>query len=332
MKKLTLLLFLIFLNFYSSGQNLVSNPSFETTNCSFGHITLFGYCDWIVPPADGNTPDGFKDSSGICFPCSCLPGQNTFAGDTYSPYGQYFVGIMGYYNQGGQVNAREYIHQQLASPLIAGQTYQMGFSIKFGSRSKYLIDHLGMFVSDSAYGPTNTSPLFDLIDVNPQIDLSGQLFDSTNWTTLSTTYTAIGGEKYVTIGNFTPDSLLMLSINPTFNPTDTTCLLAINASYFFIDSVFIVNTMATYIIEGQESNIKIYPNPFSSSTTIEFQNNFKNADLDLYNYLGSKVKIINHISEDRIIVIRGNLPSGIYFVRLTEGNKTITTSKLIITN
>lgn len=79
-------------------------------------------------------------------------------------------------------------------------------------------------------------------------------------------------------------------------------------------------------------NIVVYPKPFNSFATIQFNSVINNAELNIYNLHGQKVKTINHISGDRIKIYREDLQSGIYFIHLTQDNKTITTDKLIITN
>ena len=87
------------------------------------------------------------------------------------------------------------------------------------------------------------------------------------------------------------------------------------------------------------SEFKISPNPFSSSTTLRSDNFFHNATLRVYNCFGQAVKEIKNISRNEFILYRDNLPSGLYFIRLTtpspvlgEGGGEVYTSKLIITD
>jgi hypothetical protein len=69
-------------------------------------------------------------------------------------------------------------------------------------------------------------------------------------------------------------------------------------------------------------NLKIYPNPFSESTTIEFSNpKHSNYCLSLYNILGKKVLEIDNVTSDKIILKRGTLKSGIYLVELRGDHK-----------
>lgn len=81
-----------------------------------------------------------------------------------------------------------------------------------------------------------------------------------------------------------------------------------------------------------ENNYTIYPNPFSSSLTLQTDNHLKNGTLIVYNLYGQTVKQINHLSGHVVIIHRNNLPSGMYFFRLAEGNKLIISGKIIITD
>ena len=76
----------------------------------------------------------------------------------------------------------------------------------------------------------------------------------------------------------------------------------------------------------------IYPNPFSTQITLQTDKFFKEATLTVYNLQGQTVKQIDNLSGQTIIFNRGNLPSGLYFIRLTEENKVIAADKLVITD
>lgn len=78
--------------------------------------------------------------------------------------------------------------------------------------------------------------------------------------------------------------------------------------------------------------LNIYPNPFSSSTTLHTDNPFYNATLTVDNCFGQTVKQIKNISGQTVTLFRNNLPSGLYFLRLTEDNQVIATKKLLITD
>lgn len=89
---------------------------------------------------------------------------------------------------------------------------------------------------------------------------------------------------------------------------------------------------------GVEENIKdnlpttIFPNPFSTQTTLQTDFFLKNATLTVYNLCGQTVKQIKNISGQTVTLHRDNLQSGLYFIHLTQDNKAITTDKLVITD
>lgn len=83
---------------------------------------------------------------------------------------------------------------------------------------------------------------------------------------------------------------------------------------------------------GIHNALNIFPNPFSSQTTLQTDNHFKNASLTVYNSFGQTVKQIKNISGRTVVISRDNLASGLYFVRMTEENKIIAIDKIVITD
>ncbi|MBC8486943.1 MAG: T9SS type A sorting domain-containing protein [Bacteroidetes bacterium] len=77
------------------------------------------------------------------------------------------------------------------------------------------------------------------------------------------------------------------------------------------------------------SNLKIYPNPFSSETSINFSNpNNSNYKLSIFNISGNKVFEMDNIKSDKIEFKRGNLPEGVYMIEL-KGEK-VFRSKIVV--
>ncbi len=182
---------------------------------------------------------------------------------------------------------------------------------------------------------------------------------------LTVTYT-LSAEGFSGQGNFTADPLFADTLNKNFHLKSTGGRYAPISQTWVIDSVHSPaidagdstsaynneptqngnrinlgcygNTMyaskssVTDIqnITAEYFNATVSPNPFSSHTTIKTDKNYKDATMTIYNTLGQKTKIIKNISGQTITLHRDNLPSGLYFLRLTQDNKTITTNKLII--
>jgi Secretion system C-terminal sorting domain len=78
--------------------------------------------------------------------------------------------------------------------------------------------------------------------------------------------------------------------------------------------------------------ISLFPNPFSTQTTLHTDIFLHNATLTIYNCFGQTVKEMKNISGKTFPLFRNNLPRGFYFVRLKEDNKTFYTNKIIISD
>lgn len=79
-------------------------------------------------------------------------------------------------------------------------------------------------------------------------------------------------------------------------------------------------------------SVQIFPNPFSTQTTLRTTAQLKNATLTVYNCFGQAVSQIKNISGQTVTLSRENLVSGLNFIRLTENNKTLAVDKLVVSD
>ena len=96
------------------------------------------------------------------------------------------------------------------------------------------------------------------------------------------------------------------------------------------DSIYFGGIMTGINGHNSKEYFSISPNPFSMQTVLQTDNLLKSAIITIFNCFGQTVKQIKNISGQTITVQRDNLQSGLYFLRLTQDNKTIATDKLII--
>ena len=82
--------------------------------------------------------------------------------------------------------------------------------------------------------------------------------------------------------------------------------------------------------QSSKNEFTISPNPFSFQTTLQTTVFLNNATLTVYNSLGKAVKQIDNLAGPTAIFQRDNLPSGLYFVRLTQEGKPFSVNKLVI--
>jgi hypothetical protein len=78
--------------------------------------------------------------------------------------------------------------------------------------------------------------------------------------------------------------------------------------------------------------ISIFPNPFSTQTTLRISSSQKteNTELRIFDMMGTEVQNISGINSNEINIERGSLPSGIYFYQLKMSLGNISVGKLMV--
>ena len=203
-------------------QNLVPNPDFETfIQCPAGYHPGFGSlpCEPWIAPTNGSSDYFNSCNMGVVgVPNNAFGTQPAHSGVAYAGGLYYYAGISNY---------REYIQVQLTEPLMAGQSYIVSLYYSLGELT-CSIDKLGVYLSETQItAPGNTLPL----NVQPQLELMLPV-DNVEWRYFSGCFIAVGGEEWITIGNFYSDTEITVG---------TGCPLwgGMIASYVFIDDVLV---------------------------------------------------------------------------------------------
>lgn len=189
----------------SEAQNLVPNPSFETYSQCPDPATIDPMPDNMIDLATGwNNPTGWtpdyfaacvSETSGYNVPNSGWGFQNARTGNAYA----------GLVSAAISANAREYIQTELTESLIAGKQYSVTFYVSLSERCTYASNNIGAYFSDT---PVSVSHSW-VLPYTPQISnnpFTNPLTDTLGWTEVSGVFTSVGGEKYMTIGNFNDDA------------------------------------------------------------------------------------------------------------------------------
>ncbi len=210
---LALLPFCIF-SFSISAQNLVLNPSFEQyTSCPQGisefDLAVDWYTPWINLVGDTCSTSDLYHTCAFFFgpPNNILGYQNPRTGGGMGGFIVYEdLFIFSCQGLGGS-GWREYAEGTLSSPLIAGQDYCVSFYLNLPNQTMYSSSSLGVYFSNSLLQIScATTGASSALPVTPQLQWGGAaITDTVGWTRLQWNYTATGGERYLTIGNFFGD-------------------------------------------------------------------------------------------------------------------------------
>lgn len=322
MKKL-ILPFFLFSFAFSKAQNLVPNPGFEVYDTCPDFSSQIRYATYWF---DANT--GTSDYYNVCatpdfvgVPLNQFGYQNTHSGNAYA-------GFMVSDAVNWSVNYREYIEVKLNDSLIAGTKYYLSFYVALADSSVYATDDIGVYFSvDSVRN--NTS--FDNFSVVPQIENQQGVIlnDKNNWTLIKGTYVAIGGERYITIGNFKDTSSTTFVTVPNGGNNSF-----YDFPYYYIDDVCLATdsllcSTASFIDEASKADkVLIYPNPADDYIRLTLP--FIKAPDDvfiMFYYTGVEVFRCSIPLNGNINV--SELPVGLYYCQIQHKSKKYA-SKILI--
>ena len=318
LKKL-IILFLLLIGGICKGQNLVPNPSFEIDTLCPDTGSELNY----APPwyAVGGDPDYFNSCDGsminsVGVPLNILGFQSARTGVAYA--GQYFYGS----NIFSSVEGKEYMQVQLIDTLIEQHIYCVSYYVSLANPyifhyNNVAITEMGMYISNDT---VNINTLGTL-PYTPQIQSPAGVYlnDTINWMEISGQYTAHGGEKYITIGNFKFHSDT-IGVRAYTNPNYA------NMSYYYIDDVSLVDCGTVGINEFQISNLQLYPNPITDKLAIQ-TNTTEPFEIILYDL--SSRKLLQQSFTTTTIINTESLAKGMYIYQVRNKKGISKTGKVI---
>lgn len=157
--------------------------------------------------------------------------NNTYGGETPMK-GDNFAGILAY-SPKGKI-PRSYLQVKLTESLKEDIEYCVTFHVSLADLSKFSCNYLGAYLSAEAVSANNN----DILQFEPQVvsrrfTVYEQQFD---WIPICAKFKAKGGEEYITIGNFTPES--KLKIGKVKRPQGYNSPQS-NDAYYFVDNVIV---------------------------------------------------------------------------------------------
>ena len=137
-------------------------------------------------------------------------------------------------------------------------------------------------------------------------------FDGTNWVYVGTAGFSVGAAGYTSLA-FSPSGVPYVAYTEGANSGRAT--------------VMKYDSVSSGINDLQESRLSIYPNPATDKITIETSGETIGSSLTLLNIEGQQL-ITSQITQQKTQLDISSLPSGVYFVRLTN-DRTVEVGKFI---
>jgi outer membrane protein OmpA-like peptidoglycan-associated protein len=206
--------------------NLVSNGSFEEIS---GKLRRLGGIEaaegWVSPT--GVPADLYSSSSKspeISVPENFYGKEDAYDGGNYA-------GIV-VYSYGDKMQ-RSYLTTKLSSPMKKGMRYKVTFRASLAELSKYSSNKLAAHISKKPFETKDKVPA--LIDASHVMHPQEIVFNAMyGWEMVCGEYIAEGGERYITIGNFTPNDQVKDEKNKKPREVKGNQVIA---AYYYIDDV-----------------------------------------------------------------------------------------------
>jgi len=219
---------LIFTSIGQVNDNLVSNGSFESVNKEpkkLGNIE--NALGWYSPT--GARADLFvetKKNPSIGTPTNQFGIENPKDGANYA-------GIVTF-SHNNKV-PRSYISTKLELPLKKGEQYCVQFYISLAEASAYASNQVAAHFSQKAFASEAKD---NLIAKTFIVDAENRVFGAVfGWDKICGIYTAEGGEKYITIGNFSSNEHTK---NAKVKKDPKNKITPVPAAYYYVDDISVV--------------------------------------------------------------------------------------------
>ena len=207
-----------------TAENFVENGSFEQTA---GKVKKLGSIEmasgWASPT--GVRADLFSPTG----PAEISVPENSF-GKEQAKEGANYAGIVAF-SYGDKIS-RSYIMAKLSTPLKKGLKYCVTFNVSLSEASKYACNQVGAVLSAKPFGTDSKASIIEKASV--VLHAENKVLNATyNWEQICAVFVAQGGEKFITIGNFSSNEE---TVNEKNKKTEMKVTPVIGA-YYFVDDV-----------------------------------------------------------------------------------------------
>jgi hypothetical protein len=246
--------------------------------------------------------------------------------------GEAYISIATVYNNHAMAplfSESQFLGTTLTEPLVMGKRYRATFFLMLTDSARFAGKNVGAHFSigrpvDVSWGANIEAA--HLLTLIPQVRYEEEDFleDKRSWMSISGSFTANGGEDYITIGNFDG-----YANSDTLNLHDGGVYPSIGyweGAYYVIDDVSVIDVDSLVGIgETQPATIGIYPNPAQEYLIVETEQRHSGT-VRLLDMAGRQVAVpIYSQNTEKWHVDIANIPPGIYLLEVhnKDGRKAV---------
>jgi hypothetical protein len=289
------------------GQNLVPNGTFDHQDSCLPGSLVSGYM--VEPWIEWSSPDFFH-------PCNeeSYSVPSNFFGFEEPLAGRGYVGIAGYVST---VLFREFVSVKLTDSLTQNIDYHASFHVSMSDSMWYATRNVGVLFTENE--PPVDLP--SLLSLTPQVRYAGGTFlaEKDGWTKIEGSFTAQGGERYLTIGNFDTDEETDTFFVQGGGVPPSHSEIFWSGAYYYIDAVSVIPDSVYLSIgknEATEPFFNLFPNPASDVLTIECSDFIQSiAVFDMY---GRLVHRADGRKQNHIVILIDDLIAGVYNIDVID--------------
>jgi OOP family OmpA-OmpF porin len=326
--------------FAQAQTNLVPNGGFEDlTRCP--DLESGGAEIWIADPWNNIVNfGGGADIYNVCAQLQIITTDTFFiynvpkngVGFQHAHSGNGYAGFYAISDPETYPDGREFIQTPLNKPLSAGVRYEVKFHISLADKFQYATGSLGVHFSNEPLYAADLY-LYELpAGTEPQIQSPvGVIYDNKEeWMEIRDTLyiprTEEGGQQWMTIGNFLPDSLSQITY------VDSGAGYGYDRSYYYIDDVSVIALdsvpSGVGIDEVDELSFSVFPNP--ATETLNIKSALKLVGVRVLDMRGRSV-FAESIGANTHAVDLKSIQAGIYILEVTDEEGRRATERFIKT-
>jgi hypothetical protein len=264
----------------------------------FDELGYFPASNWYN--TNGATPDFYGSvANNECYINSYFSNDFSIAGEWQLPRtGDKYVGL---WLADEQSISREYLTVKLISPLLVDTCYYVSGHLVLSNIVTLACDGFGFYFSSDSISDFGNP---GVLSVQPQVvnTLGNIITDTLDWTEVSGSFVAEGGESYLTLGNhWTNEMTSLLNVDGT---------TGWSVAYYYVDDISVIkcSDLSQVNIQRQIA-FDCYPNPTNGKITIDA------PEFDHYELHDSTGRIVaKGVIHDSLILDLSRYEKGVYIL------------------